>query len=240
MTELVKAAPAPIAVRSIDDDQNIRTALAVATAVEAGLRIASREDAEQAGDGLRIVRVALRSIEEWLREAFRPLKDVERMTRDKYAPTQARLKAASDRVAAEMARWEREEQARVRAEQERAQREAEAAARAAQEAAASGAFTDDEEAPSAAQVIIPKPEAAVRGAVATISWVRRVKAMEIVDPVAVATHWAHLLKLDSAAAVAEYGVLMRRGTHDYPPDGGAVVGGIRFVTERTAQSRGRA
>jgi len=246
MNELVvNGPPKSLVVRGIEESEQVK--MAMAASMSTGLTIASREDMEQAGDSLRILKRGLSAVETMLREAFRPLKEIERLTRDSYrARYSDPMEAAAKRLDAAMRQWDRAEQQRAREEQIRAQREAEAAAAAARQAQESGAFADDEDVLAPAEVPIERPEAVVRGAVSTTSKVRRVEAVALVDPQAAAAEWgAEVVALNARIAVERYAAKMKLGLLDFPPDevdgvaGGVVVGGVRFVTRTSFSSHGR-
>lgn len=241
MTRPAKTEPIrPVKVEAIDNSEQVKTALGVATTVETGFSIKSREDMEQAADSARITKRGISTIENALTETFRKVKEIERLTRGQYAPMLARLKAAVGRINTERERWDRQEQRRIRDEQERAQREANAAAEAAMRAAESGAVADDDEPLAPAEVPIETTETAVRGALATSTRIRRVKAVELVDPIAAAAAWgAEVVTLDPRIAKERYDAKMKLGLLEFPPDGGAVIGGVRFVTESTFSDRAR-
>jgi len=220
------------------EHEKVKAGAAAATVIEAGCVIETPEAMEEASDQARILKQSLNAIEEELRDSFRPLRDMERKIRDRVAPLQARLKAAIDKLDRERKRHDRVAQEKARELQRQQQEEANRAAAEARAAAAASAEVDEEPLP-AAQVPVEMPERTTRGATATTARVRKVVAKEIKDPVAVARQWPHLLKLDTAAAKAEYDILIRRGTAEHPPEGGIVMGGILFVTETTFSDRAR-
>lgn len=225
-------------VRAIEESDTYKNALAVATQVETGFSIKTAEDMQQAADAALLAKRGVKVIDEGLKNAFADIKLLEKTERDRYAPTKMRIERTVERIDAERHAFRRREEARIREEQRLAQVESERAAKAAAEAAEAGAVMDDE-APPAAQVVAPKVETIQRGAIGKSVETRRVVVAEIVDPVAVAQAWGHLVTVDQKGALAEYAVLMRRGTADYPGEAGVVVNGIRFAT-KVGFSDGRA
>lgn len=234
--------PTAIAIKTIDESEQLKTALSMAIMVETGFAIRCPEDMEQAGDTLRLAKSGVRVITDGLREAFARVNDIERCTRDFYGVTKARLANAVQRVQDEMGRWDRAERQRIFEAQAIAQRQAEEAAkiaRDAQEQAAMFGADVAEEVPPAAQVIIPQAETTVRGAISTTAKTRTIVAVEIVDPIACAREMPEALELNAAVAKRAYLGWMDRGLRDYPPDGGCIVAGVRYVTQTGFSSRER-
>lgn len=242
MTEALTKAN--LAVPAIDTSDTLKTALAVATSVETGFAIKSREDRDQANDSAIILKRGIKTIEDALTEADRPVKRAMEARRAQYAPTLQRLKTALSQTDNERGKWDRAEAQRIREEAVRAQRAAEEAARAAAEENATR--TDDEDELPPAQVPVPQVERTTRGALATSSAIRKVKAVELIDAGKAQDEWgADVVTLAARVAVEKYNAKMKLGLLPFPPDeaqvgqnGGVVIGGIRFVTGQTYSDRG--
>lgn len=233
MTKVVLAVPA------IDASETVQTALGVAMSVTAGFSIKTQEDREQANDTAIIVKRGIKTIEDALTEADRPIKRAMEARRMNYADKLVRLKTALSVADSERGRWDREEAVRVRKEAERAQAAADAAAKAAAEANA--ALMDGEEPLPAAQVVVPQVQRTTRGALATSSSVRRVRAVALEDAQKAAEEWGlEIVSLNERVANERYNAKMKLGLLAYPPDldparpaetQGVVVGGVRYVSE---------
>lgn len=237
MVKVLEGRVSNVVVR-IEESAVILNAKAVATQVETGFVIKTPEDMQQAADSAVLLKRGEKLIEDELREAFAEVKRFERTVRDQFVTTTLRFKRAMEKIDSARHAFRRQEEARIREEQRRAQAESEAAAQAAAQAAEAGQMMDDE-APPAAQVVAPKVETISRGAIGKSVETRRVVVAEIVDPVKVAQEWGHLVSVDTKGALAEYAVLMRRGTADFPGEAGVVVNGVKFVT-KVGFSDGRA
>lgn len=233
--------PDDLAVAVLKSKQ-VESSLSVALAVLDGFKIASREDMEQAGDSARLIKRGVAALTDELRDAFQPFKAFEAQVRGMVEiRAGAKLKAALERIDAERRRWALEEARLAREQAIREQAEADAAARAAREAATSGTFADDEEAPPAAQAVTHLPERTVRGAVATTAQVRKVEAVELVNPTEAAEAWgAEIVTLNARMAGQRYMDKVKAGLLLLPPDGAEhVVGGVKFVTRISFSDRAR-
>jgi hypothetical protein len=223
--------------------EQVKTSVSIARTVLDGFKIESREDMEQAGDSARIIKRGLQAVADGLRDAFAPVKDLERQARDRCrAEATDRLDAALRLIDSERTRWSAVEQRRAREAAIAEQQEADRAAQAATAARESGALADDEEAPPAAQVVVHQPERTVRGAVATTAQVRKVEAVELLDPAAAAEQWGpEVVTLNARLAAEKYAAKVKLGLLLPPPDGAQnhVVGGVRFVTKVTFSDRAR-
>ena len=243
--QMVKSNPTEAAVAAILDSEQAKTADGVLVSVTTGYKIATVEDRQQASDTLAILRRSARDAEAKLTDALRKPKAWLAALSAKVKESVTRWESGAHTVEREMRRWDAEAERQRKLAEAEAQRQANLAAQAA--AAEAATRTDEEEALPAPQVTIPQAQNTVRGAVGRDSKTRRLEALEIVDAVAAAQSWPHLLTLDKAGAKAEFDVLLRRGTAEAPPDfddtrpsdgQGVVVGGIRFVT-RVGYTSGR-
>lgn len=194
------------------------TAVSVAKFVLDGFSIKSDDEFNEAADSLSLMRRAAVDTADALREAWRPIKEMERNMRDSFAPDLAVIDQATLVVRKEMERWRASQAEAAAKEAARRQAEADAAADPSGDA-------------PPAQVVVAKPGTTAKGATAIAYQQRRVRAVEVVDVSAVlASQWSGMVSVDLHKATAAFADLVRRGVVDYPAENGTVVNGILFRT----------
>jgi len=227
MTEMEKVTWPETVADAIVSHQGVQSSLRIASAVlKDGFKIANREEFERSADTYSLLKRGIASVTESLTEAFRPIK-----TREKQVRGIVKLKVldpleqAVAVVDLEVSRFRRAEELRAREEEIAAQHAANEAAKVE--------VPDGEEAPSPVQVVVQRAPQIARGVVGKLHVMRRVRAVELVDVQTALASWPEVVGLNVEVAKERYDALMKQGIATYPPEGGIIVGGVRFITETT-------